>query len=89
MTFGFVTREHPVTPQIARQAPRTKGILEAQAWVMLGEALAATLTIDLPGQFMAKDGSSGMEASLTDVNFNASHNFNLISLTIEPGLEDH
>ena len=46
-----------------------------------GEAIEATLTIDLPGQFMAIDGSSGLQASLTEVNFNARHNFNLISLT--------
>ena len=46
-----------------------------------GEALEATSTIDLPGQFMTKDGSSGLKASLTEVNYNDRHNFNLISLT--------
>ena len=30
---------------------------------------------------MTKDGSSGLKASLTEVNYNDRHNFNLISLT--------
>ena len=46
-----------------------------------GEAVKATSTIDLPGQFMAKDGGSGMKATLTEVNYNKTLNFNLMSLT--------
>ena len=46
-----------------------------------GEALKATKTIDLPGQYVTKDGTLGLKATLTDVNFNETHNFNLMSLT--------
>ena len=46
-----------------------------------GQALKATMTIDLLGQYVTKDGTWGMKATLTEVNFNASHNFNLMSLT--------
>ena len=35
----------------------------------------------MPGQFLARDGSFGMEGVLTDVNYKDSHNFNLVSLT--------
>ena len=37
--------------------------------------------MDLPGQFIGKDGSSGMKATLTEVNYNPKYNFNLLSLT--------
>ena len=47
----------------------------------LGHALKSTLTVNLPGQYVTKNGTWGMKATLTEVNFNASHNFNLISLT--------
>ena len=46
-----------------------------------GKAVEATNTMDLPGQFIGKDGSSGMKATLTDVNYNPKYNFNLLSLT--------
>ena len=46
-----------------------------------GSAVKATCTIDLPGQFAAKDGSPGMKATLTDVSYNKEANFNLLSLT--------
>ena len=39
------------------------------------------MTIDLSGQYVTKDGTWGMKCTLTEVNFNASHNFNLMSLT--------
>ena len=47
-----------------------------------GKAVEARSAIDLPGQFLARDGSFGMEGVLTDVSYNDSHNFNLVSLTI-------
>ena len=47
----------------------------------VGKALKATRTIDLPGQYVTKDGTLGLKATLTDVNFNETHNFNLMSLT--------
>ena len=37
--------------------------------------------MDLPGRFIGKDGSSGMKATLTEVNYNPKYNFNLLSLT--------
>ena len=46
-----------------------------------GKAVEATNTMELPGQFIGKDGSSGMKATLTDVNYNPKYNFNLLSLT--------
>ena len=46
-----------------------------------GKAVEAISTMDLPGQFIGKDGSSGMKATLTDVNYNPKYNFNLMSLT--------
>ena len=46
-----------------------------------GQALKATKTIDLPGQYVTKDETLGMKATLTEVNFNETHNFNLMSLT--------
>ena len=46
-----------------------------------GQAVEATSTIDLPGQFLVRDGSFGMEGVLTEVNYNNSHNFNLMSFT--------
>jgi hypothetical protein len=41
----------------------------------------AECTIDLPGQFVAKDGKLGVKAVLTDVSVNKKYNFNLLSLT--------
>ena len=46
-----------------------------------GEAVEAECTIDLAGQFVAKDGSLGLKATLTEVSVNKKYNFNLISLT--------
>ena len=46
-----------------------------------GKAVEALNTMDLAGQFVDKDGSSGMKGTLTDVNYNDRYNFNLISLT--------
>ena len=46
-----------------------------------GEALKATKTIDLPGKYATNDGALGLKATLTDVNFNETHIFNLMSLT--------
>lgn len=46
-----------------------------------GEAIEATSTIDLPGQYVARDGSLGLKGTLVDVNYSDSHNFNLMSLT--------
>ena len=46
-----------------------------------GKAMEATNTMKLPGQFIGKDGSSGMKATLTEVNYNPKYNFNLLSLT--------
>ena len=46
-----------------------------------GEAVKAQRTIDLPGMFVAKDGSSGIEATLCDVNYHSGYNFNLLSLS--------
>ena len=37
-----------------------------------GKAVKTTNTIDLPGQFCAKDGSLGLKATLNDVNYNKS-----------------
>jgi hypothetical protein len=41
----------------------------------------ATSTIDVSGQFVTRDGTLGLKATLTDVNYNEKLNFNLISLT--------
>ena len=46
-----------------------------------GHSVEVTSTIDLSDQFLARDGSFGMEVVLTDVNYNDSHNFNLMGLT--------
>ena len=46
-----------------------------------GEALKAAKTIILPGQYVTKDGTLGLKATLTDINFNETHNSNLMSLT--------
>jgi hypothetical protein len=45
-----------------------------------GKAVDVTHTMDLPGQFIGKDGSSGMKATLMEVNYNPKYNFNLLSL---------
>ena len=37
--------------------------------------------MDLPGQFVGKDGSLGTKATLKEVNYNDRYNFNLLSLT--------
>ena len=36
----------------------------------MGSAVKASKTIDLPGQFVSRDGTGGLKATLTDVNFN-------------------
>ena len=46
-----------------------------------GPAIKATSSIDVPGRFLEKDGSSGIRACLTDVSFNEGLNFNLLSLS--------
>ena len=46
-----------------------------------GKALDAELTIDVPGQFVCKDGTLGGKAVLHDCNFNEKMNFNLLSLS--------
>ncbi len=44
------------------------------------EAVKATTTIDVSGQFVAQDGTLGLKATLTDVKYNEKLNFNLIKL---------
>ena len=46
-----------------------------------GEAMKAVKTIDVPGQFVTKDGSLGIRAVLTKVNYSPKLNFNLLSLS--------
>ena len=43
--------------------------------------MSSTFTIDIPGQFMTKDGGIGISATLTDVSFNANINYNLLSVS--------
>ena len=45
-----------------------------------GEAMNAVKTIDAPGQFVTKDGSLGIWAVLTEVNYSPKMNFNFLSL---------
>ena len=45
------------------------------------KAVEVTSTMDSPVQFIGKDGSSGMKATLMEVNYNPKYNFNLLSLT--------
>ncbi len=45
-----------------------------------GNVVKALNTMDFAGQFIGKDGSSGIKATLTDVNYNNRYNFNLVSL---------
>ncbi len=40
-----------------------------------GKAVEALNTVDFVGQFIGKDGSAGMKATLTDVNYNNRYNF--------------
>ena len=44
------------------------------------EAMKAVKTIDVPGQFVTKDGSLGIWAVLPEVNYYPKLNFNLLSL---------
>ena len=46
-----------------------------------GKALKATSTIHVAGRFVEKDGTLGLKAFMTEVNFNEKLNFNLISPT--------
>ena len=46
-----------------------------------GEAVKAQNTFDLPGTFMAKNGSEMLKATLTKVSYNKRLNFNLLSLS--------
>ena len=46
-----------------------------------GKSMEAMNTMDLPGQFLGKDGSLGTKPTLTEVNYNDKYNFNLLSLT--------
>lgn len=46
-----------------------------------GEAVEAKCVVDLPGQFVSKDGALGVKAVLTNVAINEKYNFNLLSLT--------
>ena len=45
------------------------------------EAVKATSTIDVSWPFVTWDGTLGLKATLTNVNYNEKLNFNLISLT--------
>ena len=45
------------------------------------EAMKAVKTIDVPGQFVTKDGSLHIQAVLTEVNYGPKLNFNLLSLS--------
>lgn len=47
----------------------------------VGRATEFTHTVDIPGQFMTKDGSLGLSTTLTEVGYNAKNNFNLCSLS--------
>ena len=46
-----------------------------------GEAIKAAKTIDVPGQFVTKDGSLDICAVLTEVNYSPKLNFTLLSLS--------
>ena len=47
-----------------------------------GAAVEATITINLLGKFVVRDGSLGMKGVLTEVNYSESHNFNPMSTTM-------
>ena len=46
-----------------------------------GEAVETSFTMDIPGQFIDKNGAQGVHATLRDVSYNPKYNFNLCSLT--------
>lgn len=46
-----------------------------------GSAVKATNTIDLTGQFCAKDGSLDLKTTLTDAKYNKGLNFNLMDMS--------
>ena len=46
-----------------------------------GGAVTAEWTVDIPGRFVSADGCNLQEATLTDVSFNKSLNYNLFSLS--------
>jgi hypothetical protein len=46
-----------------------------------GSAVEAECSMDIRGQFVNRDGSLGIVATLTDVGFSTRHNFNLLSVT--------
>ena len=46
-----------------------------------GEAVESTSTLTLKGQFVDKRGNRGISATLDDVKYNPTYNFNLLSLT--------
>ena len=46
-----------------------------------GAAVNATHTVDIKGQFVSRDGSVTMSATLTDVGYNPNMNYNLFSLS--------
>ncbi len=45
------------------------------------KAVKATSTFHMSGRFVTRDGTSGLKATLINVNYNDKLNFNLISLT--------
>ncbi len=46
-----------------------------------GKTVEALNTMGIARQFIGKDVSTGMKATLTDVNYNSMYNFNLVILT--------
>jgi hypothetical protein len=46
-----------------------------------GSAVEAECSMDIRGQFVNRDSSLGIVATLTDVGFSTWHNFNLLSVT--------
>lgn len=46
-----------------------------------GAAVQAECCLDIRGQFVDRDGTLGLIATLKDVGYNTNHNFNLLSIT--------
>ena len=46
----------------------------------VGTAVNAECTVDVPGRFVTRNGSLGINATLQGVSYNREHNFNLLSL---------
>lgn len=47
----------------------------------VGQAVATTKTIDIPGRFVSRDGTRSMDGVLTEVGLNPKMNYNLMSLS--------